>query len=164
MKRLILILSLIMVAPATFAQGFGIGVSGGYLSEIDGFGGSADLIYEFNEKFGVSTNATFSVADIQSLRRKWWIMDLNFRYKVYDEWYVFAGGEYLSETFKELGLGGGNPIGGVTPDIDSNYFGANIGTGYKYNIMDNVNVFADVKYVAIESGYVHTRIGLQFDL
>ncbi|MBL4663499.1 MAG: hypothetical protein JKY22_08090, partial [Flavobacteriaceae bacterium] len=29
------------------AQGFGIGVGAGYLSELEGFGGSADLIYEF---------------------------------------------------------------------------------------------------------------------
>ena len=163
MKRIVLVLLLAISAPTAFAQGFGLGFSAGYLSEIDGFGGSADLIYEFNEKFGVSTNATFSQADNQSLRRKWWIMDLNLRYKVIDQWYVFAGGEYLSQTFKELGLGGGNPIGGTTPDENATFFGANIGTGYKYNLMDNVNLFADVKYVAIESGYVHTRLGIQFD-
>ena len=111
----------------------------------------------------MSTNATFSQADNQSLRQKWWILDLNLRYKVYDEWYVFGGGEYLSETFKELGLGGGNPIGGDIADENSSYFGANIGTGYKYNLMDNVNLFADVKYVAIENSYFHTRLGIQFD-
>lgn len=163
MKRILLVIVLAISAPSAIAQGFGLGISGGYLSEIDGFGGSADLIYEVNEKFGVSTNATFSQAENKSLRRKWWILDLNLRYKVYDEWYVFGGGEYLSETFKDTGLGGGNPIGGDVPDENSSYFGANIGTGYKYNLMDNVNLFADVKYVAIENSYFHTRLGIQFD-
>jgi len=87
---------------------------------------------------------------------------LNARYKVYDEFYVLAGGQYLSINSEELGLGGGNPLGSGI-QISSTEFGANIGGGYKYNILDNVNVFTEVKYVAIETGYVHGRLGLQFD-
>lgn len=145
------------------AQGFGAAISGGYLSEIEGFGATADLIYEIDEKWGVSTDATYSVADAGSTRAKWFIIDLNGRYKVYDEAYILAGGEYLNITLKQGGLG----LGAVTTtefETSNGEFGFNAGAGYKYNIIDNVNVFTEVKYVIIDpAGYFHARLGLQFD-
>jgi len=145
------------------AQGFGIGLSGGYLSELDGFGGSLDLIYELDEKWGVNSTFTFATADETGVRSKWTILDLNARYKVYDEFYLLAGGEYISINIKELGLGGGNPIGGSS-EVEDSDFGINAGTGYKYNIADNVNIFAEVKYVFLDQGYVHGKLGVLFDL
>jgi len=144
------------------AQGFGIGVGAGYLSEIEGFGGSADLIYEFDEHWGVSSTFTYSVADKEGVRAKWTIVDVNARYTVYDALYLLAGGEYLSVNLKLLGLGAGNPIGAEQKFSESN-FGVNVGTGYKYNLVDNVNVFAEVKYVLMDQGYIHGKLGLIFD-
>jgi len=162
MKKLFFLLVTIGSMYGAQAQGFGMGVAAGYLTELDGFGASADLIYELDERWGVSSTFTYAVSDKESLRSKWTILDVNARYKVYDEFYLLAGGEYLSANLKLLGLGGGNPSGG---DISSKVtdFGINAGTGYKYNLMDNVNVYAEVKYVFIDAGYIHGKLGLLFD-
>lgn len=90
------------------------------------------------------------------------MVDLNGRYKVIDELYLLAGGEYISLTVKNTGLGGGSIQG--ESEVTETDFGINLGSGYKYNIMDNVNVFAEVKYVIIEQGYLHARLGILFDL
>lgn len=161
MKKLFIFSILFFTAFAINAQGFGAAVSGGYLSELDGIGASGDLIYEFDEHWGVSTNATYAVADETDTRAKWFAVDLNGRYKVYDELYLLAGGEYLSITLKGLGLGGGSITG--ESKVTNSDFGINVGSGYKYNLLDNVNVFAEAKYVIIDTGYFHARLGLQFD-
>lgn len=161
MKKTIFILLLLISFYNAKAQGFGAAVSGGYLTEIGSFGATADLIYEFSEKWGVSTDATYSVADAKSTRAKWFAVDLNARYKVYDEVYLLGGGEYLSITLKQQGLGGGSI--GQESETSSNDFGFNAGAGYKYNIIDNVNVFAEAKYVILDAGYFHARLGLLFD-
>ncbi len=161
MKKILFILAFTTGILSTQAQGFGASVSGGYLSEIDAIGASGDLIYEFNEKWGVSTNATFAVADEKSTRAKWFAVDLNGRYKVISELYVLAGGEYLNITLKQLGLGGGSI--GQESEISDGEFGINVGSGYKYNLIDNVSIFAEAKYVILEEGYFHARLGLQFD-
>jgi opacity protein-like surface antigen len=161
MKKLLIVLILVLCGYTAKAQGFGASFSAGYLSEIESIGGSLDLIYDFTEKWGVSTNATYSVADVRSLRTKWFAVDLNARYKVYDELYVLGGGEYLSITLKEGGLGGGSIS--QQSEISGNEFGINTGAGYKYNIIDNVNVFAEVKYVILDASYFHARLGMQFD-
>lgn len=89
-------------------------------------------------------------------------MDLNAWYKVIDEFYLLAGGQYLSINIKELGLGGGNPLaGGVVAETDE--FGFQAGTGYVYNLVDNVNIFAEVRYAFVETGYVHGKLGLRFN-
>ncbi|AVI51849.1 hypothetical protein C5O00_12040 [Pukyongia salina] len=161
MKKTIFILLLLVSFYNAMAQGFGAAVSGGYLTEIGSFGATGDLIYEFSEKWGVSTDATYSVADAKSTRAKWFAVDLNARYKVYDEVYLLGGGEYLSITLKQQGLGGGSI--GQESETSSNDFGFNAGAGYKYNIIDNVNVFAEAKYVILDAGYFHARLGLLFD-
>lgn len=161
MKNILSILLIFCGAFSMSAQGFGAAISGGYLSELDGFGASGDLIYELDEHWGVSTNATFAVADAKETRAKWFAIDLNGRYKVYDELYLLAGGEYLNITLKTLGLGGGSI--GQESKVSNADFGINVGTGYKYNIIDNVNVFAEAKYVIIDTGYFHARLGLSFD-
>jgi len=162
MKKLLFLFLTIGSMYGAQAQGFGMGVAAGYLTELDGFGGSADLIYEFDEHWGVSSTFTYAVSDNEGVRSKWTILDVNARYKVYDEFYLLAGGEYLSANLKLLGLGGGNPTGGdVTQSVTD--FGINAGTGYKYNLMDNVNVYAEVKYVFIDVGYIHGKLGLLFD-
>ena len=161
MKKLSLLLFL-FVATNAFSQGVSLGISGGYLTELDGFGGSADVIYNINEKFAVATNATFAAADEKNFRNKWFIVDLNGHYKVIEEFYLLAGGEYLNVTIKDLGLGGG----GIGPggEQSGDEFGVNVGAGYKYNILDNVNVVAEAKYVILDVSYFHARLGLQFDL
>ncbi|MEL6812370.1 MAG: outer membrane beta-barrel protein [Bacteroidota bacterium] len=163
MKKLFFLAITLFSLYGVQAQGFGIGLSGGYLSELDGFGGSLDLIYELDEKWGVNGTFTFATADETGFRTKWTILDLNARYKVYDEFYLLAGGEYISANIRELGLGGGNPIGGGA-ETDTSDFGINAGTGYKYNLADNVNIFAEVKYVFLDQGYVHGKLGILFDL
>lgn len=147
---------------ALHAQGFGIGISGGYLSEIDGVGGTADLIYELDEKWGVSTSYTFATKDDTGVRAKWNIIDVNARYVVIDEFYLLAGGQYLDISLKQLSLGGGNPVGG-SQFSDASEYGANAGVGYKYNLVDNVNLFAEVKYAFVDMGYVHGKFGMRFD-
>ena len=162
MKKLFFLLITVVSAYSANAQGWGGAVSAGYLTEIDSFGGSADLIYEFNEKWGVSSTFTYAVGSANDVRTKWTILDLNARYKVYDEVYLLAGGEYISAKLEQQGLSAGNPLSQELTFTDSD-FGANIGAGYKYNLMDNVNLFGEVKYVALETGYIHGRLGLLFD-
>lgn len=163
MKKIFVLAIAILGITGMQAQEFGIGVSGGYLSELDGVGGSADLIYKFDEKWGLNGTFTFAAKDDTGIRAKWTIFDLNVRYNVYDEFYILTGGESLSVNIKDLGLGGGQPTGGNLESSDSQ-FGVNAGTGYKYNIADNVNIFAEVKYVFLDAGYVHAKLGILFDL
>ena len=162
MKKIIFIAIALLGINGVQAQGFGMGISGGYLSELEGFGGSVDLISEIDEKWGVAATFTYAVADKDGIRSKWTIVDLNGRYKVIEELYLLAGGEYLSVNLKELGLGGGDPLS-AERSLKGSEFGVNVGTGYIYNIADNVNVFAEVKYVIMELGYLHARLGLIFD-
>ena len=162
MKKLYFLAFTFFAIYGVQAQGFGIGAGVGYLSEIEGFGGSADLIYEFDEHWGVSSTFTYSVKDKEGVRAKWAIIDVNARYKVYDELYLLAGGEYLSVNLKLLGLGGGNPIGSAQKFSTSDY-GINAGGGYTYNLVDNVNVFIEAKYVFMDQGYIHGKLGLRFN-
>lgn len=166
MKKNIVILLFVLFGVTAYSQGFGGAISAGYLSELDGAGGSADLIYEFNEKWGVSTDFTFAASETKAVRNKWTILNLNARYKVYDEFYFLGGGQWLNVTLKGKGLSDGNPLGEEF-ETSEDGVGFNVGAGYKYNLADNVNIFADVKYVGIDvgelSGYVHARLGLHFD-
>ena len=162
MKKYIFLLMIISGVYNSNAQGFGVSISAGYLSEIEAMGFGADLIYEFDEKWGVSTNGTWAVADIAEDKLRWLAFDLNARYKVYDNLYALIGGELLRSTFTDRSNVGGFIIGETK--ISMTDYGVNLGTGYKYNIADNVNIFAEVKYVVIETGYVHARAGVQFDL
>ena len=162
MKKILFFFVVLAGSYTMTAQGFGGAISGGYLSEIDGFGGTVDLIYNIDEKWSVATDATYSVADSGPTRNKWFIVDLNAQYKVYAGAYVLGGGEYLSATIKSGGLGAGS----IGPEIETttNEFGFNAGAGYRYKIVDNVNVFTEVKYVVIDpTGYFHARLGLHFD-
>jgi hypothetical protein len=161
MKKLLFILAFCISAFSANAQGFGVGISGGYLSELDGIGASGDLIYDLDEHWGIATNATFAVAEGDANRAKWFAVDLNAHYKVYKQLYLLAGGEYLNITIKQLGLGGGSI--GQESKASNGDFGINVGSGYKYNLIDNVNIFAEAKYVIIDTGYFHARLGLQFD-
>lgn len=162
MKKLLVLLTVLLGMYTMNAQGWGVSVSGGYLTEIAGIGFSADVIYDITEKFGVSTDVTYSVADVGSTRAKWFAVDLNGHYKVIEEFYLLAGGEYLNVTLKELGLGGGSPLNNKSTTSGSE-FGFNLGTGYKYNLINNVNIFAEAKYVIMDVSYFHARLGLQFD-
>ncbi len=162
MKKIIFFAIVFLSIYGVQAQGFGAGISGGYLTELEGFGASVDLISEIDEKWGVSATFTYAVADKSGVRSKWSIVDLNGRYKVIEELYLLVGGEYLYVNLRQLGLGGGDPLSqGLTKKVSD--FGLNLGTGYIYNIADNVNVFTEVKYVIMELGYLHARLGLIFD-
>jgi len=162
MKKILFFFAVLAGSYTMSAQGFGGAISGGYLSEIEGFGGTVDLIYNIDDKWSVATDATYSVADSGPTRNKWFIVDLNARYKVFDEAYLLGGGEYLSINLKSGGLGAGS----IGPEIETSNseFGFNAGAGYKYRIIDNVSVFTEVKYVVIDpAGYFHARLGLYFD-
>ena len=161
MRKVIFILAVMCGTFAAKSQEFGAAIHAGYLTEIGASGAGGDLTYEFNEKFGLTASGTFAVAEEKSIRNKWFALDLNGRYNIVDMWYVLAGGEYLSVTVKTLGLGGGSI--GEESSVSGSEFGANLGTGYRYNLMDNVNLFAEVKYVVLEAGYVHARAGIHFD-
>ncbi|MEM7186857.1 MAG: outer membrane beta-barrel protein [Bacteroidota bacterium] len=145
------------------AQDFGIGVSGSYLTELEGFGGTAELIYNIDENWGASTSFTYAVADAENIRSKWSIVDLNARYNVIDGFYVLAGGQYLSVNLRELGLGGGNPVS-TERTLSESEFGFQAGAGYIYNLADNVNLFAEIRYASVNTGYVHGKLGILFDL
>ena len=162
MKKIIFFAILFLSIYGVQAQTFGAGISGGYLTELEGFGGSVDLVSEITEKWGVSAVFTYAVADKSGIRSKWTVVDFNGRYKVIDELYLLVGGEYLYVNLKELGLGGGDPLSSERT-IKGSDFGLNLGTGYIYNIADNVNVFTEVKYVIMDLGYLHARLGLIFD-
>jgi opacity protein-like surface antigen len=162
MRKIFFVIIAILGFTTLQAQGFGIGLSGGFLSELDGIGGTADLIYELDEHWGVSTSYTFATRDDTGVRAKWNVIDLNARYVVYDEFYLLAGGEYLKINLKQLGLSGGNPVGGDQV-ADASEYGANAGVGYKYNLVDNVNLFAEMKYAFVDAGYVHGKFGIRFD-
>ncbi len=162
MKKVIILVLLFIGVQSIYAQGVGLGVSVGYLSEIETVGFSADFIYEIDSKWGVSTDVTFAFSEESSIRSTWFAIDINGRYKLYEEFYVLAGGEYLNISFKALGLAGGSI--GQEFTSSQNEFGVNLGGGYQYNILDNVNAFAEVKYVLLDAGYVHARLGILFDL
>lgn len=169
MKKIILLAAIILTSlqmqaqEQAQAQGqeFGIAAHAGYLTEIDAIGAGLDLNYDFNEKWGVSTATVFSVSDDNGIRNKWFAVDVNARYYVVDKLYAFAGGEYLSATVKSLGLGAGVFLDDESTTNTSD-FGINLGTGYRYNLVDNINLFAEVKYVVIEEGYVHAKLGIHF--
>ncbi|MGJ8666159.1 MAG: hypothetical protein ACSHW7_07325 [Patiriisocius sp.] len=168
MKKVLFLGCFICSIAASKAQGFKAGFGVGYLTEIDGGGGSVDLIYELDEKWGIGNTNTFSVATLDSDDRlKWFAVDLNARYKVYEEFYVFAGGEYLSQTLNVKSSVGGFVIN--SDPVSESFFGGNLGGGYKLHIVSNVNAFGEVKYTIIDagttggSGYVHARLGLVFD-
>lgn len=163
MKRIFLLAVALIAFQAVQAQGFSLGFSGGFLTELDGIGGTADAVYEITEKWSAASDFTYAVAEESGVRSKWSIVSLNVRFKVYDEFYLLGGGQYLSVNVKELGLGGGNPISSGRI-LSGNDFGANAGAGYIYNVMDNVNIFAEVRSVFMDNSYVHARLGVLFDL
>ena len=160
MKKILIIIVILIGTVTTKAQEFGLAVHGGYLTEIDAIGAGLDLNYDFNEKWGVSTATVFAITENNGIRDKWFAVDLNARYYVVDKFYAFAGGEYLSLTVKNLGLGGG--FLNTESTVKDSEFGVNLGTGYRYNIVDNVNLFAEVKYVLLDAGYVHAKAGVHF--
>ncbi len=161
MKKIILIATIIFASVQLQAQEFGLAAHGGYLTEIDAIGAGIDLNYDFSEKWGISTATVFAATDNGGIRNKWFAVDLNARYYVVDKLYAFAGGEYLSLTVKSLGLGGGAFLSSTSTTKDSE-FGVNLGTGYRYNLVDNINLFAEVKYVLLDAGYVHAKAGIHF--
>ena len=176
MKKLLLLLCLL--AGFSFIQAqeqnsddawFKAGFAAGYLSEIESFGGSVDLIYQLNDKWSIGNTNMFSVGSLtKSDRLSWLTLDFNLRYRVYDEFYTFVGGQYLFETKTE------KEFNGLTGDdkIKEQYFGANIGAGYIYHLLSNANVFVELKYTLLadesvpvqSSGYMQARIGMVFDL
>ena len=153
------------------SKGFGACFAASYLSEIDAVGGSVDLLYKFNEKWSIANTNLFTVSKLPSEERlKWFSMDINARYNVYDTFYMLAGGQFLYETFIEKVLVGGFVSGEQA--IRSSNFGANIGGGYIYHLLNNANIFVEVKYTILaeeskplkSSGYMQARIGMVFDL
>ena len=168
MKRILIIAMFLVGMASVNAQGFKAGIAGGYITELEGIGVSADLIYELNEKWGISNTTTFTVIEDNNIRTKWLALDLNGRYKIVDELYAIAGVEMLSLAYKnasDFGILTGS--GNIPPS--STEFGGNLGAGYKYNLIDNINIFGEVKYTFIDnvvlasSGYIHGRLGLLFD-
>lgn len=175
MKKSLLLLCLLVGFSFIQAQeqnsddaGFRAGFAVGYLSEIQSIGGSVDLIYQLNDKWSIGNTNMFSVGGLPGTDRlSWFTLDLNTRYKVYDEFYILVGGQYLFEektikddTFLE------------NKKIRDQNFGANIGAGYIYHLLSNVNVFAEIKYTILanesvpveSSGFMQARIGMVFDL
>lgn len=169
MKKYIILLVMIAGISTAGAQGFKAGFGAGYLTGIDGAGGSVDLIYELNEKWGISNTNTFAFAEIQGDDRlKWFAVDLNARYKFLKRFYAIAGVEYLAITFVDKTNLGGFSTGDER--FHSSEIGGNVGVGYVYNLIDNVNIFVETKYSFLElgeqvddSGYLHARLGLLFD-
>ena len=178
MKKLLLLLC--FFAGFSFIQaqeqnsddaGFRAGFAAGYLSEIESIGGSVDLLYQIDQKWSFGITTLFTVNELPNKERlKWFTTDLNARYKVYDEFYILAGGQYLYQTLIEKTYIGGFESGEQVVK-DSN-FGANIGAGYIYHLLSNVNVFLEIKYTLLadesapvqSSGYMQARIGMVFDL
>ena len=169
MKKYIVLFVMIAGFATASAQGFKAGFGAGYLTGLDGGGGSVDLIYELNEKWGISNTNTFAFAEIaDNDRLKWFAIDLNARYNIGRGFYAIAGGEYLSSTFVDKTDVGGFSTGeekSTTSEI-----GGNLGAGFVYNLIDNVNIFVETKYTFLElgdqvddSGYLHARLGLLFD-
>ena len=178
MKKLLLLLC--FFAGFSFIQaqeqnsddaGFRAGFAAGYLSEIESVGGSVDLIYKLDQKWSIANTTLFTVSELPSKERlKWFSMDLNARYKVYDAFYMLAGGQFLYQTLIEKTYIGGFESGEQV--VQNSNFGANIGAGYIYHLLSNVNVFTEIKYTILanesvpveSSGYMQARIGMVFDL
>ncbi|MAZ72453.1 MAG: hypothetical protein CMC70_04835 [Flavobacteriaceae bacterium] len=164
MKKLIVLIALVTVTNLTtrcFAQDLGGAIHAGYLSEIEtlGFGGS--LLYDINDTWGLAAGGTFAFKSEDNIDVRWIAADLDVHYTFFDNLYALAGGQYLSarvkedETFNGFVLNEGSAV-------TSSDFGVNVGAGYRYNLMDNVSVYSEVKYVALESGYIDARLGLHF--
>ena len=178
MKKLLLLLCFFAGFTVIQAQeqyndskGFRAGFAAGFLSEIESVGGSVDLIYQLDQKWSIANTTLFTVSELPSKERlKWFSMDLNARYKVYDAFYMLAGGQFLYQTLVEKTYIGGFESGEQTIQILN--FGANIGAGYVYHLLSNANVFAEIKYTILanesepveSSSYMQARIGLVFDL
>jgi hypothetical protein len=178
MKKLLLLLC--FFAGFSFIQaqeqnsddaGFRAGFAAGYLSEIESVGGSVDLIYKLDQKWSIANTTLFTVNELPNKERlKWFSMDLNARYKVYDAFYMLAGGQFLYQTLIEKTYIGGFESGEQV--VQNSNFGANIGAGYIYHLLSNVNVFTEIKYTILanesvpveSSGYMQARIGMVFDL
>lgn len=157
---LIVLFAITSITTKTFAQGFGAEIHLGYLTEIEtaGFGGG--FVYDFNDTWGLAANGTVALKSIGDSNLSWLATDLNVHYTVFDNLYALAGGQYLSTRLKDR-----NNLGGFALSeqiITSSDFGVNVGAGYRYNIIDNVSAFTEIKYVAVESGYIDARLGLHF--
>lgn len=166
MKKIVFIISVLTGLYSVNAQGIKAGFGAGYATEFETVVASADLVYGITDKIGVGTTVGFGVAESdfsKDVRNTIFFVDLNGRYKVFKELYALAGIQYLSNSFSERG-GNVLPLGATIPENTSD-FGANLGAGYIYNIIANVNIFAEAKYTFIQdNGYVYGRLGLIFDL
>jgi opacity protein-like surface antigen len=162
MKKILVVIALLAVTGFTtksIAQEFGGAMHVGYLTEIEtvGFGGS--LLYEFNKNWGVAAGGTFAVRSGEEDLR-WIAADLDVHYTFFEGLYALAGGQYLSMRTKKNEVLNGFVTG---ESIETNSdFGANLGAGYRYNLMDNVSVYTEIKYVTVASGYMDARLGLHF--
>jgi hypothetical protein len=178
MKKVLLILCLLAGFSITQAQdqyseapGLKAGFGVNYVSEIASVGGSVDLIYQINNKWSIGNTNMFTVSKLPNKDRlKWLAIDLNARYKVFKELYLLAGGQFLAETLIEKTLIGGFISGEQV--LYNSKFGGNIGAGYTYHLISNVNIFAEIKYTflssestpVMSSSYMQARIGMVFDL
>ena len=178
MKKLLLLLC--FFAGFSFIQaqeqnsddtGFRAGFAAGCLSEIESIGGSVDLLYQIDQKWSFGITTLFTVNELPNKERlKWFATDLNARYKVYDEFYMLAGGQFLYQTLIEKTLIDNFNLGEQV--VQDTNFGANIGAGYVYHLLNNANVFVELKYTLLadesapvqSSGYMQARIGMVFDL
>lgn len=163
MKKILVVIALLAVTAFTtksMAQEFGAAAHVGYLSEIEtmGFGGS--LLYDFNETWGVAAGGTFAIKSSGGVDLRWIATDLDVHYTFFDELYALAGGQYLSQRAKNSQTLSGFVLG--ENSVTTTDFGVNVGAGYRYNLLDNVSVYSEVKYVALESGYIDARLGLHF--
>ena len=143
------------------AQGLGAKIYAGYLSDLEAIGFGAGFVYEIDEKWGASADATYGINSSGMNKIAWLTLDLNGRYKFYDEFYGLAGVEFLRSKLTVR-----NNVGGFVTSEQIFYnsdFGFNIGGGYKYNLIDNVSVFGEAKYVIIDQSYFSIMAGLQFD-
>lgn len=160
MKKISLFLFVFTIAWTAKAQEFGAAIHLGYLTEINTVGFGADVLYDINDTWGVASNATIALSEVDDGNLNWFAVDLNAHYTFFDELYALAGGEYLNQTNVIESSVGGFTLG--KEKVRNSDFGVNVGGGYRYNLVDNVSLFAEVKYVILETGYVHARAGLHF--
>ena len=145
-----------IMAVSTAKAQFSIGPGVLYGTDLRQFGISANVNYDFAEKFGVMADYTYF---LPKNSQNWWSLDFDGTYTFFKksaEWYALAGIDLLN--FKSSA--GGENVGSTS----LSYTGVNIGIGWKFKIGDKMKLVPEWRYTFGNANYFRFGAKLMFNL